>query len=411
MLAEASGRSNPRWIDRVRVLVQQWRDEVEEMLELNTGPIRPERIVSEIGSALPTDGAVVVDTLQASVWSGSFMPLKGATPALHPLRRLAGLGVSGGDRREVRARQPTGVCFTGDGGFYYHLAELETAARYEIPVVVVVNNNGAYGADRRSEPNPYRRDESREADRSWKFGQHNFAQIARELGCEGVRVERPTDLGAALQNALASGKPVVLDVLTDPPPATRAPGRRPRWPTSETACVSAGARPSSSDADRGLVGYPARVKVAAVETIQCAETYPPFIFVRVHTDAGLVGLGQTADTRTAPFVHDLAERFLLGRDPLEIDAFWSTAFDFAAYHGYPGAELRAVSALDIALCQLVVHLLDRVRVVVDALVGTVTEGVEHHPPRFGVRMDEVDDCLHRHAAPLGDPDHPWMQKC
>src|SRR5919201_3904813 len=53
MLAEASPRSNPRWIDRVRVLVQQWRDEVEEMLELNTGPVRPERIVSEIGSVLP----------------------------------------------------------------------------------------------------------------------------------------------------------------------------------------------------------------------------------------------------------------------------------------------------------------------------------------------------------------------
>src|SRR5207244_10098350 len=78
MLDEASGRINPLWIDRVRVLVQQWRDEVVEMLELNTGPIRPERIVSEIGNGLSTDGAVVVDTLQASVWSGSFMPLKGA---------------------------------------------------------------------------------------------------------------------------------------------------------------------------------------------------------------------------------------------------------------------------------------------------------------------------------------------
>src|SRR5438094_7937483 len=79
MLAEATGRSNPRWIDRVRVLVQQWRDDVEEVLESNTGPIRPERIVAEIGHVLPQDGAAVVDTLQASFWSGSCMPLKGAT--------------------------------------------------------------------------------------------------------------------------------------------------------------------------------------------------------------------------------------------------------------------------------------------------------------------------------------------
>jgi acetolactate synthase-1/2/3 large subunit len=215
MLVATSGRSNPRWIDRIRVLVQQWRDEVEEMLELNTGPIRPERIVFEIGSVLPTDGAAVVDTLQASVWSGSFMPLKGASQRF--IRCAGSLGW--GFPASIGAKCALGgrpvVCFTGDGGFYYHLAELETAARYDIPVVVVVNNNGAYGAERRSEPNPYRRDDSREANLSWKFGQHNFAQIAKELGCEGVRVERPTDIGSALQSALAAGKPVVLDVLTD----------------------------------------------------------------------------------------------------------------------------------------------------------------------------------------------------
>jgi acetolactate synthase-1/2/3 large subunit len=215
MLAEGSGRSNPRWIDRVRVLVQQWRDEVEEMLELNTGPIRPERIVSEIGGVLPTDGAAVVDTLQASVWSGSFMPLKGATQRFIRCAGSLGWGFPASIGVKCALGSRPVVCFTGDGGFYYHLAELETAARYGIPVVVVVNNNGAYGADRRTEPNPYRRDGSPEGDLSWKFGQHNFAQIAKELGCEGVRVERPTDISSALQTALASGKPVVLDVLTD----------------------------------------------------------------------------------------------------------------------------------------------------------------------------------------------------
>jgi acetolactate synthase-1/2/3 large subunit len=215
MLAEGSARSNPRWIDRVRVLVQQWRDEVEEMLELNTGPIRPERIVSEIGGVLPTDGAAVVDTLQASVWSGSFMPLKGATQRFIRCAGSLGWGFPASIGVKCALGSRPVVCFTGDGGFYYHLAELETAARYGIPVVVVVNNNGAYGADRRTEPNPYRRDGSPEGDLSWKFGQHNFAQIAKELGCEGFRVERPTDIGSALQTALASGKPVVLDVLTD----------------------------------------------------------------------------------------------------------------------------------------------------------------------------------------------------
>jgi acetolactate synthase I/II/III large subunit len=214
MLAEVSGRSNPAWTDRVRVLVQQWRDEVEEVLESNIGPIRPERIVSEIGGVLPTDGAVVVDTLQASVWSGSFLPMKGASQRYIRCAGSLGWGFPAAIGAKCALGSRPVVCFTGDGGFYYHLAELETAARYGIGVVVVVNNNGQYGADR-GDANPYRRADSAEGDLSWKFGQHNFAQIAQELGCDGVRVERPTDLAAALQAALASGKPTVLDVLTD----------------------------------------------------------------------------------------------------------------------------------------------------------------------------------------------------
>src|SRR5438874_5795886 len=159
MLAQASTRSNSRWIDTVRARVQQWRDEIEEMLELNSGPIRPERIVSEIGSMLPTDGAAVVDTLQASVWSGSFMPLKGASQRFIRCAGSLGWGFPASIGAKCALGDRPVVCFTGDGRIYYHLAELGTAARYKIPVVVVVNHNGAYGAERRSEPNPYRRDD------------------------------------------------------------------------------------------------------------------------------------------------------------------------------------------------------------------------------------------------------------
>lgn len=94
------------------------------------------------------------------------------------------------------------------------------------------------------------------------------------------------------------------------------------------------------------------MKITAVETIHLSQVAPPFIFVRVQTDEGIVGLGQTADTRTAPVVHDLAARFLIGRDPTHIEALWTTMTDFAAFHGYAGAEMRAISALDIALWDL-----------------------------------------------------------
>ncbi|MBV9580479.1 MAG: thiamine pyrophosphate-binding protein [Chloroflexi bacterium] len=217
MVTEASGRSNPRWLDRVRVVVQQWRDEVEDKLETNEGPIRPERIVAEIGSVLPTNGAVVVDTLQASFWSGMHMPLKGATQRFIRCAGSLGWGFPAAIGAKCALGSRPVVCFTGDGGFYYHLPELETAARYQVPLVVVVNNNGSYGADRGPGRNPNSTGPSAEADLSWRFHrQTNFAQIARELGCEGVRVERAADLRGAIEQGLASGKPTLVDVLTDP---------------------------------------------------------------------------------------------------------------------------------------------------------------------------------------------------
>ena len=105
------------------------------------------------------------------------------------------------------------VCFTGDGGFWYHLSELETAVRCGIKTVTVVNNNHclsqcgkdielAYG-DRPNRGEIY------------KFCEINFARIAQEMGCLGVRVERPEEIAGALKNALAADVPAVVEVITD----------------------------------------------------------------------------------------------------------------------------------------------------------------------------------------------------
>ena len=75
----------------------------------------------------------------------------------------------------------------------------------------------------------------------------------------------------------------------------------------------------------------------------------PFTFVRIHTDEGIVGLGQTADLRTVGVIHDLGRQFLLGADPCQVTALWHRMVDFVAYHGYAGAEIRAISAFDVAL--------------------------------------------------------------
>jgi L-alanine-DL-glutamate epimerase-like enolase superfamily enzyme len=116
------------------------------------------------------------------------------------------------------------------------------------------------------------------------------------------------------------------------------------------------------------------MKIIDVETIvPDVELSRPFIFVLVHTDEGVTGLGQTADVRTAPIVHDLAERFLIGADPQRITALWHEIFEWVAYHGYAGAEARALSAIDIALWDIKGQATGRP--IVDLLGGVVHDSV------------------------------------
>jgi len=92
------------------------------------------------------------------------------------------------------------IGFCGDAGFYYHMAELETAARLKLNVVMVVNNNYSGGVI-----------ENARFERSV-----NFAKVADSMGCVGFRVEKPADMRAALDKALAAGRPAVVEVLSDP---------------------------------------------------------------------------------------------------------------------------------------------------------------------------------------------------
>ncbi|MBI4531199.1 MAG: mandelate racemase/muconate lactonizing enzyme family protein [Candidatus Latescibacteria bacterium] len=89
------------------------------------------------------------------------------------------------------------------------------------------------------------------------------------------------------------------------------------------------------------------MKITDIETIEMKE-HPNFFFVVVYTDEGIEGLGQTADPeRTIPVVHEFG-RMLIGREAMP-EPIWDDLFEAASFHGYAGAEIRAISAIDIAL--------------------------------------------------------------
>jgi acetolactate synthase-1/2/3 large subunit len=102
---------------------------------------------------------------------------------------------------------------------------LETARRCGINTVTIVNNNAALGQC----AGPIRRmykDRSGKPEELCGFSDVNFARIAEDMGCLGIRVERPDEIASALCNALAADRPAVVDVFTDvncPAPEPWAP--------------------------------------------------------------------------------------------------------------------------------------------------------------------------------------------
>jgi L-alanine-DL-glutamate epimerase-like enolase superfamily enzyme len=92
------------------------------------------------------------------------------------------------------------------------------------------------------------------------------------------------------------------------------------------------------------------MKITALETIHLPE-FPSFLFLAVHTDEGLVGYADTcyAPDAVAGYVHQFAAPMLLGHDPLAIELHWRRLYEVIAHSVGKGAELRGLSAIDVAL--------------------------------------------------------------
>lgn len=93
-----------------------------------------------------------------------------------------------------------------------------------------------------------------------------------------------------------------------------------------------------------------QVKLTQIQTIHL-PAYANFEFVRLQTDEGLVGYGETtyAPAAVRGFIHEVIAPLLLGQDPLQIDLHWRTIYERAAHWGGHGVEIRALAAIDIAL--------------------------------------------------------------
>lgn len=176
-------------------------------------PVRPERLLAELDALLSPADIVVADASYSSIWVTTQLTARSAGQRFLTPRGLAGLGWGLPMAIGAQAARPGSkvVALVGDGGFAHVWGELETCVREQLPVVVLVLNNGQLGYQRHAENFAYKQTTS-----AIEFIPVDHAAVARAAGCRGVRFTDPADLAALLKEALAASIATVLDVIPDP---------------------------------------------------------------------------------------------------------------------------------------------------------------------------------------------------
>lgn len=167
-------------------------------------PVLPQRIIGELHRNLPEDAIVTCDAGENRIFMTHFYQTRQAGTFL----QAAGAGPMGFAIPAALAakllhpgRAVVAVC--GDGGFAMTMNGLMTAIESDLPIVTVIFNNQALGWSLHSR-GPF----------AAEFQDFDHAAIARGMGCEGIRIEDPDEIGPALRKAVASKRPTVIDVRT-----------------------------------------------------------------------------------------------------------------------------------------------------------------------------------------------------
>lgn len=199
-----------RFVETAQERMKKWLSSQSAIETSDEQPIKSARVMAELAKAAPPNAIFCCDTGTATAWSARHLRLKdeqrytlsgGLASMGYALPAAIGAQLAYPDRRAF--------AIAGDGGFAMLMADFLTAVRYDLPIVVLVLNNSKLGfitmeQEVRGLP-----------DYGTGLTNPDFAEIARACGGIGYRVEDPQALESVLAEAMAQGKPTIVDVLVD----------------------------------------------------------------------------------------------------------------------------------------------------------------------------------------------------
>ena len=215
----AKPKRRPR-ADELRRYKEAFLTELEPLFRSDETPIRPERLVRELGALLPEGSVLLADPGTPCPYFAAYLTSERAersflTPRTHGALGYALPAVVGSYFAKPDVKH---VAVMGDGSFAMAAGELETIKRLGLPVTLVVVSNGSFGWIKAGQKYGY---DSQYY--SVDFSPTDHARVAQAFGIKSYRVEAPGKLRSTLKKALAAGEPTLVDVICQPLEEARAP--------------------------------------------------------------------------------------------------------------------------------------------------------------------------------------------
>ncbi|WP_129727647.1 thiamine pyrophosphate-binding protein [Ectobacillus funiculus] len=215
------GLQNEELKQEIAAYREEFKNSNQKFITDNSFPMQPQRILEEVREVLPKDAYITTDVGWNKNGVGQQFPIYEAGSILTPGGfATMGFGAPAALGAKIARPDKVVVSLVGDGGFGQNPALLATAAEENIPVVWIIMNNYAFGTIAGLQKAHYGTTLGTLFEKDGKPYSPDYAAIARAYGVEGIKIEAAEEFKPALQRAIASNKPVVIDVamLNNPVP-------------------------------------------------------------------------------------------------------------------------------------------------------------------------------------------------
>ncbi|HEX6868606.1 MAG TPA: thiamine pyrophosphate-dependent enzyme, partial [Candidatus Limnocylindrales bacterium] len=175
------------------------------------GAMRPEAIIEALNGMLADDAVLVADTGYSAAWAGALIETRRAGRNFIRADGSLGWAFPGALGAQLAVPDQQVVCVTGDGGFGYHIGDIETAIRMELPVIVVILNNQTLAFEEHVQDLLY----GKVVAEVNSFHDVDYGAVARAFGANGFRVTDVDEFRRALAVGLERRLPTIIDAVID----------------------------------------------------------------------------------------------------------------------------------------------------------------------------------------------------